>query len=265
MKSKFTVYKVENLTKKYPEFQLGPLNIEFNTGKITAIVGPNGAGKTTLLSLLIGVRKPNGGKIEFPSIKECSIVGMATLPKNYNLIQLGKLFEHRIDKNRYEKLIKRFNLKEKQLFTKMSAGQRMLSQWALALSIESKALILDEAFNNIDVIFRDIIYKEMSKLIKEKNIPCIITSHNLLEIDFISDEIFFLKNGKILAYVPKPARSVNWFVVDDSKDCHIKLKDNKGIISLPMGQFPEKGKQINLIDVFKLTFFNEAEYEQTIS
>ncbi len=265
MESELSFYKVENLIKKYPEFQLGPLSIEFNTGKITAIVGPNGAGKTTLLSLLIGVRKPNKGKIYFPSIKECSIVGMAILPKNYNLIQLGKLFEHRLDKNKYEKLIKRFNLKEKQLFAKMSAGQKMLSQWALALSLESRALILDEAFNNIDVIFRDIIYKEMSKLIKEKNIPCIITSHNLLEIDFISDEIFFLKNGNILTLVKKPARSVNWFVVENNKDCHIKLKDNKGIIALPMGEFPEKGKQINLIDVFKLTFFNEEEYEKVVS
>ncbi len=254
---------VKDVVKKYKDFTLGPLSIAFERGKILAVIGPNGAGKTTLLNLLIGTREKQGGKIDFPPIQKVSIVGMAKFPANFNLNKIQSLFKKRLDLTKYNHYIKKFKLNTKKHFGEMSAGQQILSQWAIALSLLSSAIVLDEPFSNIDVFYRAFLYDELNKYIKTYNIPCVITSHNLLEVDLISDLIVFLNNGKIIGKIEKKEKKVNWFIIEEENYRNgINIpSQNKHIIALPRNEKPEKATQIDLIEVFKLIFENEGNNE----
>jgi ABC-2 type transport system ATP-binding protein len=56
-------FSIRDLVKRYPDFQLGPLNIELEPGRVLGYVGPNGSGKTTTMHCLVGLVKPNAGEI----------------------------------------------------------------------------------------------------------------------------------------------------------------------------------------------------------
>lgn len=257
--------KVIKIIKKYPEFQLGPLDIEFKPGKITAIVGPNGAGKTTLLYLLLGIKKEDGGSVISPPLQKSSIVGLGFLPLTLTLNQVADMYKTRIESDTFKKHIKDFNLSFSKRINQMSSGQRLLSQWAVALSLKSEIFILDEPFNNIDIIFRDKLYEKLSKFVEKQSIPCIITSHNLLEIDLISDEIIFLNNGDIVEHFNKKERKLNYFLVNNKKETHrlslLTTKKHKEIIGLKRGEECKEGKQMDLIEIFRLIFTDEKQDE----
>ena len=248
------------IVKKYKGFTLGPIKENLEKGKISAFVGPNGAGKTTLLHCLCGLRQCEEGKIIFPSLDKIAIVGIGNLPKLYSMKKIKGFFKNKIDNNEFERLLKIFEIKSNKVVKNFSAGQKMLCQWIIALSRKDvEAFVLDEPFVHIDINFKDIIFSLLLKKIKTMQIPCVISSHNLLGIDKIADKVTFMQKGKILGTVEKPDREVFWVIRDRvENEKGITLKNGKTLLPVKRAD-GVKGEVLDLHDVFKL--INEEYYE----
>ncbi len=258
-----------NFIKKYKNFTLGPLKLSLKRGKITAIVGPNGAGKTTLLHCLCGLRKPTTGEIHFPPLSHLAIVGIGDLPELFSIKEIIGFFgkNRELNKSIAFNLIKKFKIKENQKLKTLSSGQRMLCQWIVALSLNSpEALVLDEPFIHIDIVHKNILFDMLSETIIKRNIPCIISSHNILETDKTADIICFLKNGNLSDAIEKPCKDVFW-VIEENKENEktqgvIYFKD-KVVKTVPKNNKNIKGEICDLQEITRL-FFEGNENENEI-
>ncbi len=248
-----------NIIKNYTNFTLGPLSVLFQPEKITAIIGPNGAGKTTLLHCLCGLRKMDGGEINFPDITEIAIAGIGKLPKFSTPKQISNLYGNRIDKREFLSLLKAFEINLTKRIEEMSEGQKRLVQWAIALSLKNpKAFLLDEPFNNVDILHRETLFLNLNEKITKYKIPALISSHNLLEVDKICDKIYFISKGQIIFEIEKPEKEVVWILSDKKTEKGIKLTNGQFLTPIPRNQKPF-GKIVDLQDIFKLIYGEKHE------
>ena len=204
--------RIDNITKKFKKLPaLDAINAQFQKGQVISLIGPNGSGKTTLIKCILGMVKPDSGKIFFnnepingdPSYR--SLVGympqIGRYPDNMKVGQLFKMLkkirnvpEEKID----EELIIKFNLApifEKSMRT-LSGGTRQKVSAALAFLFDPDVLILDEPTAGLDPLSSEIL-KE--KILKEKgrNKLILITSHILSDLDELTTHIFYLQEGKM--------------------------------------------------------------------
>lgn len=200
--------KTEDLTKKFgKQFVVNSLSINVKKNSIYGLVGPNGAGKSTTLKMLTGSLKPTSGDILFtketnndPTIG--SLIEDPALYKNLtaeeNLLVLVKLLG--LKKNRINEVLHLVDLENtgKKTVAKFSLGMKQRLGIAAALIRQPDLLILDEPTNGLDPIG----IKELRDLIKsfpELGITVIVSSHNLNEIQHMTDYVGIMNTG-ILKY-----------------------------------------------------------------
>lgn len=200
--------KTEDLTKKIgKQFVVNSLSINIKKNSIYGLVGPNGAGKSTTLKMLTGSLKPTSGDILFtketnndPTIG--SLIEDPALYKNLtaeeNLLVLVKLFG--LKKNRIKEVLHLVDLENtgKKTVAKFSLGMKQRLGIAAALIRQPELLILDEPTNGLDPIG----IKELRDLIKsfpELGITVIVSSHNLNEIQHLTNYVGIMNTG-ILKY-----------------------------------------------------------------
>ncbi len=201
---------IDRVCKNYRDFHLGPITGRLVPGRIVGLIGPNGAGKTTLLHTFLGLRQPSGGTVPDIPFPDIGIVGIGQLPLNETLFSIRSVYGDRLNGAIFSELGEKFRLRITQKFRKMSSGQQVLAQWLLALSGRYRLLILDEPFLHVDVRYRTFLYKRLQLFVDESKIPCLVSSHGLLELDPVTDEAWFLYNGTIRAQLSKPARKCVW-------------------------------------------------------
>ncbi|WP_396192142.1 ATP-binding cassette domain-containing protein [Flavobacterium sp.] len=198
---------IENLSKSYgSKVVLENINLNFEKGKVYGIVGENGAGKTTLFKCIAGLEKHNGTiNCEYGKLKDF-----------LGYLQTEPYFFSKITGNEYIQLlcnarnITNTDLKEKNIFdlplneyaVKYSTGMKKKLALTAILLQENKLFILDEPFNGVD-IHSNIIITEIIHKLKEIGKSIIISSHIFSTLDDTCDEIFLLKNGKIIKRVFK--------------------------------------------------------------
>ena len=209
--------KTEALTKKFgKQFVVNSLSINVKKNSIYGLVGPNGAGKSTTLKMLTGSLKPTSGKILFtketttePTIG--SLIEEPALYKNLtaeeNLLVLVKLLG--LEKKRIKEVLQLVDLEntEKKTVAKFSLGMKQRLGIAAALIRQPDLLILDEPTNGLDPIG----IKELRDLIKsfpEHGITVIISSHNLNEIQHMTNYVGIMTTG-ILKYEGKIPENTN--------------------------------------------------------
>ena len=199
-----TILSVSNLIKKYGE-NIVVKNVSFSLerGKIYGLLGPNGAGKTTIMKLLTNLIKKDGGKIEYND--DIKIKYLMDVPMFYEYMTVSEylLFIIRLNKLdnenfRLNNLLKETNLdshKDKKI-KQLSRGLRQKLGIASVLVDDPDILILDEPISALDPIGR----KEVLDLIVSlKGKICVIfSSHILVDIEKVCDEIILIHNGKIL-------------------------------------------------------------------
>ena len=200
--------KTEDLTKKFgKQFVVNSISINVKKNSIYGLVGPNGAGKSTTLKMLTGSLKPTSGDILFtketnndPTIG--SLIEDPALYKNLtaeeNLLVLVKLFG--LKKNRIKEVLHLVDLENtgKKTVAKFSLGMKQRLGIAAALIRQPELLILDEPTNGLDPIG----IKELRDLIKsfpELGITVIVSSHNLNEIQHLTNYVGIMNTG-ILKY-----------------------------------------------------------------
>jgi ABC-2 type transport system ATP-binding protein len=212
-----TVLKVEGLKKSYGTKEaLKGIDFEVQTGEIFALIGPNGAGKTTTLRIVSTLLSPSGGKVtvlgydlkkEPEKIRE----NISYLPeeagayRNLKGLDYLKFMANFYEETRekVEETVKRgvgiaelgSDLNEK--VGTYSKGMVRKLLLARALMTKPKMAILDEPTSGLDVI-NSLEVREIIKRFAKEGISVLLSSHNMLEIEFLSDRVALIDKGLIL-------------------------------------------------------------------
>ena len=209
----------ENIVKIYGRKEVvKAVSIEVNKGEIVGLLGPNGAGKTTSFYMIVGLIKPNSGKVFFdgndisnlPMYKraqlgigylsqEASIFRKMTVEDNLlSVLEMTDLSKSE-QKQKCEDLLNEFGLQKirKNIGGLLSGGERRRTEIARCLATDPSFILLDEPFAGVDPIAVEDIQDIISKL-KAKNIGILITDHNVHETLSITDRAYLLYEGKIL-------------------------------------------------------------------
>lgn len=212
------------LVKKYKaRTVVDHVSIDVNQGEIVGLLGPNGAGKTTTFYMIVGLIKPNEGRIFLESdegqaseltdlpvyrraqlgvgylAQEASVFRRLSVEDNIRAVLEMTSFSKEYQNERVEALIEEFRLQKvrKSLGIQLSGGERRRTEIARAVAINPAFILLDEPFAGVDPIAVEDIQSIVATL-KHKNIGVIITDHNVDETLAITDRTYLLYEGKIL-------------------------------------------------------------------
>ena len=213
------ILRAENIKKKYGKRDVVKgVSIEVKQGEIVGLLGPNGAGKTTSFYMIVGLIKPNGGRVfldgkeitQAPMYKRAQM-GIGYLPQEVSVFRklsvednISAILEmmplsKEEQKSRLEELIEEFSLGHvrKNLGHNLSGGEKRRTEIARALASNPSFILLDEPFAGVDPIAVEDIQAIVAKL-KDKNIGILITDHNVQETLSITDRAYLLFEGAIL-------------------------------------------------------------------
>jgi len=213
------VLRSEQLAKIYSKRKVvNQVSIEIKQGEIVGLLGPNGAGKTTTFYMIVGLIRPNAGRIfldrqnitGYPMYKrakmgigylaqEASIFRSLTVQQNILAILETLGISREEQKQRAKKLLEELGvdgLAGSKAYT-LSGGERRRVEIARALVTDPKFMLLDEPFAGIDPIAVEDIQRIVAGL-KERGIGVLITDHNVHETLSITDRAYLLFDGKIL-------------------------------------------------------------------
>ncbi len=211
--------RAEHIIKKYGKRTVvKDVSINVSQGEIVGLLGPNGAGKTTSFYMIVGLIKPNGGKIFLDNKEittepmyrrakfgvgylpqEASVFRQMSVEDNIKSVMEVRGFDKKYQKEKLESLIDEFGLGHirKSLGIQLSGGERRRTEIARALAVDPKFILLDEPFAGVDPIAVEDIQGIVATL-KNKNIGILITDHNVDETLSITDRAYLLYDGKIL-------------------------------------------------------------------
>ncbi|HVG02380.1 MAG TPA: ABC transporter ATP-binding protein [Nitrospira sp.] len=211
------VVEVRDLTKRFGEFTaVDGISFDIQRGEILGLLGPNGAGKTTTFQMMLGLVTPTSGSIHMfgrdLQTHRGEILQQVNFSSTYismpyaltveeNLTVVGRLYGLSNISGRIDEMVKKLEMQEwrHKLTRKLSSGQMTRLTVAKALITEPKILFLDEPTASLDP---DIAHKIRAILLEERRatgLSILYTSHNMRDMETMSDRIIFLQRGKIVA------------------------------------------------------------------
>ena len=213
------ILKALNIVKSFRSKKaVDNVSLEVKQGEIIGLLGPNGAGKSTSFYMIVGLIRPDSGKIiledkeitKYPMYKRAqngigylsqdpSVFRKLSVEDNIlSILQLSKLSK-KDQLKKTESLLEEFGLISirKNRGDLLSGGERRRTEIARALASNPKFILLDEPFAGVDPIAVEDIQKIVSHL-KERNIGVLITDHNVQETLAITDKTYLMFEGKIL-------------------------------------------------------------------
>lgn len=213
------IIRTENLVKEYNERRVvNEVSLEIEQGSIVGLLGPNGAGKTTTFYMIVGIAKPDSGKVtldgkDISKLPMCerSKAGIGYLPQEASIFRKMTVEENirsilettdlssEEQDEKLEKLIEEFRIGHIRNSKGMalSGGERRRVEIARALATSPAFILLDEPFAGIDPIAVGDIQKMIAYLAK-RGIGILITDHNVRETLSIVDKAYILTNGEVL-------------------------------------------------------------------
>ncbi|HOK38082.1 MAG TPA: LPS export ABC transporter ATP-binding protein [Bacteroidales bacterium] len=209
----------EGLVKRYGKRTVVKgVSLEVKQGEIVGLLGPNGAGKTTTFYMIVGLIRPNEGKIFLDELEitkkpiykrarkgigylsqEESIFQKMTVQENIlSILEMTNLSKSE-QLRKTSELMAEFGLGpiKKNKGYQLSGGEKRRTEIARALAIDPKFMLLDEPFAGVDPIAVEDIQKIVMQL-KKRNIGVLITDHNVHETLSITDRAYLLYDGTIL-------------------------------------------------------------------
>jgi len=239
--TKSKLVQTEEMRKVYHgRAVVNKVNLHVNSGEIVGLLGPNGAGKTTSFYMILGVTKPDSGRIHFNGndVTDLPVYKRARMGMGY-LAQEPSVFRQlTVEENvmailetldvseaerrlRLEALLEELDLAKlaKQMAYTLSGGERRKLEITRALVTSPSMLMLDEPFSGIDPLAVNDIQKIMKGL-RDQGLGILITDHNVRETLAVVDRAYLLYDGKILI------EGDSTFLTNDEKSRELYLGEN---------------------------------------
>lgn len=206
---------ISGLTKTYKDFMLNGVSFSVPCGSIVGLIGENGAGKSTTINAVLGLIQKEAGSICVlgkeqldNEIKEQ--IGVVFDGNNYpeifstrKLNRVMKDIYHSWEGHTFLNLLKKFSLPTDKPIKQFSKGMKMKLAIAVALSHNSKLLILDEATSGLDPVIRDDILDILLDFAQDETHSILISSHITTDLEKIADYIVFIHEGQVVFSKPK--------------------------------------------------------------
>jgi ABC-2 type transport system ATP-binding protein len=234
------VVEVKGLTKDFKSLRaVDDVSFHLSPGEILGLLGPNGAGKTTIIHMLLGLTTPSRGKITIFNLDlqnhrerilqdvnfSSTYVSMPySLTVRESLRVFARLYNVKDREEKIANLLKIFemdDIKDKQV-RHLSSGLLTRLNLTKAFINDPKILFLDEPTASLDPDIADKTRTFLKQIKKERQISILYTSHNMMEMEGMSDRIIFLNKGKIIAS-GKPEEVVKSFEGKNLEDVFLKV------------------------------------------
>ena len=202
--------ELHGLEKHYPDFALGPIDLELPGGTVCGLIGENGAGKSTTIKLILDMIDGDAGTVKLfgqegitPLAKADIgvVLGGEGIPTCLTAPQVGKVMAGiypNWDAAAYADWCRRFDLPENKKYGDYSTGMKMKQCLAVALSHHPKLLLLDEATSGLDPVVRDELIDLLLDFVRDETHAILISSHIVSDLEKLCDTIAFLHKGKLL-------------------------------------------------------------------
>ena len=210
--------EVKNLVKIYKGRRVvNDVSLGLDTGEIVGLLGPNGAGKTTTFYMMVGLVKPDDGRVLLENnnitskpmyqrarlglgylAQQPSIFRKLSVAENLLLVQEMNGVSRKERTVRTDELLEEFGLSKLrgQKGQVLSGGERRRVEIARALATNPRFILLDEPFTGVDPIaIGDI--QDLVRRLKDKGIGIVITDHNVRETLAITDRAYIISEGDI--------------------------------------------------------------------
>ncbi len=231
-------FELNNLKKIYPEFQLGPVNLDLDPGTVLGYIGPNGSGKSTTLHCMVGLVKASAGEVKIfgranhpnkPAWKhDIGYVGdVHVFYENWsaekNLKFLRQFYPAWSDQLVTD-LVKRFELPLNKKARDLSGGNRVKLSLVSALAHKPKLLLLDEPTAGLDPVVREQVLETLFGILEDGEHSIFYSTHILTDISRLADELAFLHNGQIIQ------RSTTADLIEQWRMISFNLEHTNGVI-----------------------------------
>lgn len=216
------------------------VDIEVKEGEIVGLLGPNGAGKTTTFYMIVGLVRPNGGRVVFdgndathqPMFKRARL-GMGYLPQEESIFRRLTVRENIIAvmetqnftrqerEDQCRQLMEKFGIDHvaDNLALTLSGGEKRRLTIARSLVTEPKLLMLDEPFSGVDPIAVSEI-QDIIRMLRAAGLAILITDHNVRETLNIVDRAYLIYEGQVRRHGTKD------FLVNDPEARRLYLGED---------------------------------------
>lgn len=198
--------KITNLTKRYKDtLALDNINLEFEKGKVTAVLGESGAGKTTLLNVIAGLTDYEGTIEEAGNIsylfQDSRLLPHLTAEGNVKFVLKKE------EQSGAAEMLARVGLsgKEKRYPHELSGGEQRRVAIARALLFPHDTLLMDEPFSSLDLSLKRDLLSLVTELCIERKETVVFVTHDVREAALFASRAVVIKGGKVVDDIPVPA------------------------------------------------------------
>ncbi|WP_066192645.1 MULTISPECIES: ATP-binding cassette domain-containing protein [Gracilibacillus] len=193
---------IQHLQKKR---RVTDATFQIETGKIIGIIGENGSGKTTILEMIAGVLRSDKGEINLPADRS-EILSFSSdqdyFYDYFTVTQLVDFYQSQFadfHREKAEELIDFFSIPRQEKMAYLSKGQTARVKLAVTLARNCPLFMLDEPLAGLDPMVKEKIVQGLIRFIDLEKQSLLITTHELLEVEAILDEVVVMKQGKVIA------------------------------------------------------------------
>jgi ABC-2 type transport system ATP-binding protein len=204
--------KLTGVTKRYgTKKALEEVDLELETGKLIGLIGENGSGKSTTLKLIAGLNHPTSGEITVNGEKvtrkiASSVAYLSELDEYYRFFTVKQAIEFQasqfedFDIEKAYRIMDFMKLDPEKKLKHLSKGNRGRVKIVLTLARNAPVVLMDEPFSGLDPMVRNSIVKGLISFVDLEKQLIMITTHEIMEVEHIMDEVVAIRDGNIIAH-----------------------------------------------------------------
>lgn len=194
---------MQGITKTYPGFRLGPVDLELPRGYVTGLVGANGAGKTTLIRIALGLAHPDSGSVQLAPLADIGVIyDVPALHPGWRVREVGRLvqgFYERWDAAEFDRIVAWAGIDPAKKVKELSRGMGMKLQLAIALAHGATLLMFDEPTSGLDPLARSELLDMVAVFMEDEDHTVLFSSHITTDLEKLADHLLVMRDGQVVA------------------------------------------------------------------
>lgn len=258
---------------------LGNVSMTLEKGKIYGLLGENGVGKSTLLKILSGLLKMESGECkvfgELPYSRNPSFLqDIFYLPEDFageNVVvekyamQLG-MFYPNFSPDKFNRIISEFGVDPKAKFNKLSLGQQKKAIIAVALSLGTRVLLMDEPSNGLDIPSKSLLRRLIAENASDDQL-IVISTHQVKDLENLIDPIIIMDRESVLmnASIEEITRRLTFGIEpQEDRDALYCQRDLRGYVTVRRNEYGVE-TPVDIEALFNCALVNKAWFKETFN